>query len=144
MSGEGRTPSTRNARTVDQRGAGTGQHSAARVDIGEGLRFPRIDDSPSKTTGPEPAFGNTRRNEASGIDVQPPSVERTAKMVKDTGTKTARERAFAAEMSDRKMPLTGTNDRAFYPDALEEQKNAFSAGDGKSGSQTGFRPQKAQ
>lgn len=145
MAGEGRTPSTKNARTVDQRGAGTGQHVTAAVDAGEGIKAPRSDDSPTKITGPQPVFSNTRRGEATGIDIQPPSAELSAKMLRDSGAKTAREREFNTAMKDFGRPLDGASERAMFPSGLEQGTLAeIAQGDKFAGTKTKLPRYKTQ
>ena len=120
---EGRVPSTKNARTVDQRGAGTGPHASPKVDVGEGLRFSRLTDSPSKITGGEPEMSDKRRNEFTPAEVATPDQEKNAKTVKDTGFKTDRERSFAEWNRTMGPPLPGSEmniPKPVYPSPLEK------------------------
>jgi hypothetical protein len=149
VAGEGRTPNTRNARVTEPDGrrapAGTGQHTESRVTPTGGPTFgPRNTDSPSKTTGKQPSFSNTRRGESSGTDLQPPSVEQNAKMVKDSGAKTERERTFTRINAEIRAKLDGTEDRSMYPTQLERQRGDFARDDKYTGSKPGYRPLKAQ
>jgi hypothetical protein len=152
MPGEGRTASTKNAKVTEKQpssdrtgSTGTGQHSTTATN--SGAKISRDDDRPSKSSGKIPEFGTVRRGEGSTMDdgLKPPAVELAARMVKDSGPKTSRERDFAAQMKDRRTALTSPNsDRQFYPDALEDEKNEFTKGDGYSGTKAAFRPKKAQ
>lgn len=147
MAAEDRTASTRNARTVDQRGAGTGQH-APKTDVGEGMKIPRFTDSPMKSAGGEPKFSDVRRNERDtpGNGLTPPAMERNARFLKDTGTKTGRESEFNTAMKERAAALDGTGGtpRTFYPTAYESQKAKVATADKNAGSETGYRAKKAQ
>lgn len=142
MAGEGRTPSTRNARTSGQAVSGTGQRSTTAP--GGVAKIGRSNDSPSKASGPQPAFSNTRRGEASGIDMQPPSVEHSARMVRDSGPKTERERTFARINAEIRSKLDGTGDRNLYPTQYERQKADYARDDKYSGSKPGYRPKQNQ
>jgi hypothetical protein len=94
------------------------------VDVGEGLRFSRLTDSPSKIAGGEPQMSDKRRGEFTPAEVATPDQEKNAKTIKDTGFKTDRERAFAEWNRTMGPPLPGAemnspNDRQF-PTPLEK------------------------
>jgi hypothetical protein len=131
--------------TVDQRGAGTGQHAADRVDIGGGQKFPRATMSPSKDTGSQPKFSNVRRGEEGASNgFTAPAQELNARMIKDSGTKTAREAAFNSAVKERQKALEGAGARQFFPTAYESQKARIAKTDDNAGAETGYRAKKAQ
>lgn len=145
MAGEGRTPSTRNARTSGQADSGTGQHprTFTGTNTAPALKVPRVTSSPSKTGG-SVETSKDRRDESSARSTTPPGGDAPVRMTRDSGEKTERERTFARINSEIRTKIDGTTDRSFYPSQLERQKGDYARDDKYSGSKPQYRPKQAQ
>lgn len=127
MAGEGRTASTRNAKTSGQMESGTGQRVGGSAPGGN-AKVSRADDRPSKVSG-----GVGRNTDADGqkisqsqsasqrgIDAIAPNPSMPAfQMLKDSGNKTSRERSFDEWNRTMGPPLPGSEGKQTYPSPLE-------------------------
>ena len=142
MAGEGRSPSTRNARTSGQADSGTGQHSTTAP--GGVAKLSRTNDSPSKSSGTA-RMSTERRDESSQRSTTPPGGNEPARMLRDSGAKTERERTFTRINAEIRSKLDGTNDRSFFPSGYEKGTlNEISRGDGYAGTKPTIRKNRAQ
>lgn len=130
MPGEGRKPSTANASTRGQRAS----MAPGNISAGPNEKVTVNKLSPMKS-GTKPQMGVERRGEGSQNAYPDAFNKAPFTMLKDSGPKTDREREWNKSYG-------GAAEQ--FRTAYELEKAEVAKGDGHTGSQTGFRPKKAQ
>lgn len=158
MAGEGRTPSTRNARVTEPDGkhlpTGTGQHMPGTTAT-RGPEYSRANDSPSKSasyprtnsgrdgksgTSQSQTTANSQRTTTAPAPQMP-----TYQMLKDSGAKSERERTFTRINAEIRSKLDGVGKQDIYPSGYEAGTlGQIAKGDKFAGTKPTIRPKRAQ